>query len=167
VKDASGNLPVSTQATVPTSDEINCAKCHTAGSLSVFMNILTSPDNAIGTTLVGQKPILCASCHGSPHAMYPPREAKDNYQPEHYQGSKIKSIGNCGVCHDSSISSPLSLINSKLKTQNLKLKNPRRARVFVSTRSRNRTGTNITVHWILSPTRLPIPPPGPKIENRN
>jgi len=38
VKDASGNLLASTQATVPTSDEINCSKCHTQGSESVFTN---------------------------------------------------------------------------------------------------------------------------------
>jgi hypothetical protein len=219
VKDGSGNVLVTTLATVPTSDEINCAKCHSEGPFSVFTNILTSHDNAIGTNLVGQKPILCASCHGSPalgtngpgssgkylsqaihgfhadkeascydchpgattkcsrsnahmgttgdgnctschgqlaevassidngrvpwvtepkcvtchsdvegvetndelyrnstghgnvyctachgspHAMYPSREAKDNYQPEHYQGSKIKTIGSCGVCHGNS-----------------------------------------------------------------
>jgi hypothetical protein len=219
VKDGSGNLLVTTQATVPTSDEINCAKCHSEGPASVFMNILTSHDNAMGTTLVDQKPVLCASCHGSPalgtigpgssgkylseaihgyhadkdascydchpgattkcnrskahmgttddgncttchgdlanvastisngrvpwvtepkcvtchtdvegvetndqlyrnstghgnvyctachgspHTMFPSREAKDNYQPEHYQGSKIKTIGSCGVCHDNS-----------------------------------------------------------------
>jgi hypothetical protein len=219
VKDGSGNVLVTTQATVPTSDEINCAKCHTEGAGSVFTNILTAHDIAHGTDLVNSKPVLCASCHGSPalgtngpgtsgkylsqaihgyhaskdascydchpgnttkcsrsnahmgttgdgncttchgdmanvastidngrvpwvtepkcvtchtdvtgvdtqnalyrnstghgnvyctachgspHAMYPSREAKDNYQPEHYQGSKIKSIGSCGVCHDNS-----------------------------------------------------------------
>ncbi len=31
------------------------------------------------------------------------------------------------------------------------------------TRSRNRTGTTITGHWILSPARLPIPPPGQRL----
>ncbi len=219
VKDGSGNLLATTRATVPTSDEINCAKCHSEGSSSVFTNILIAHDNEHGTDLVNQKPVLCASCHGSPalgtsgpgssgiylsqaihgfhadkdagcydchpgattkcsrskahmgsdsdgnctechgdmenvastidngripwvtepkcvtchtdvegvethdalyrnstghgsvyctachgspHAMYPSQEAKDNYQPEHYQGSKIKTIGSCGVCHDSS-----------------------------------------------------------------
>jgi len=67
VKDNHGNLLAQTRATVPTSDEINCAKCH-----------------------------------GSPHAMYPSRETADNYQPDQYQGSKIKTIGSCGVCHSSS-----------------------------------------------------------------
>jgi hypothetical protein len=219
VKDGSGKLLATTRATVPTSDEINCAKCHSSGPSSVFTNILTSHDNALGTSLVNQKPVLCASCHGSPalgtngpgssgkylsqaihgfhasknascydchpgattkcsrslahmgtnndgncitchgdmanvastidngrvpwvtepkcvtchtgvdgvetndalyrnstghgnmyctachgspHTMYPSNEAKDNYQPEHYQGSKIKTIGSCGICHDSS-----------------------------------------------------------------
>ena len=30
----------------------------------------------------------------------------------------------------------------------------------ICTRDRHRTGTNISVHRILSPARLPIPPPG-------
>jgi hypothetical protein len=220
VKDATGNIIATTQATVPTSDEINCAKCHTGGGVSVFTNILMKHDAAHGTTLVDQKPVLCAkchgspalgttgpgssgvyfsqaihgfhatknavcydchpgtttkcsrsnahmgtsgdgncvtchgdmanvastiktggrvpwvnepkcvschtgvdgvetntvlyrnskghgnvycpACHGSPHAMFPSREAKDNYQPNQYQGSKIKSIGSCGVCHGDS-----------------------------------------------------------------
>jgi hypothetical protein len=66
VKDNSNNLLVTTEATAPTSDEINCAKCHTAGTTSVFTNILHSHDVAIGTSLVSQEPVLCASCHGSP-----------------------------------------------------------------------------------------------------
>ena len=219
VKDASGNLLATTQATVPTSDEINCAKCHTGGTSSVFTNILQAHDDKEGTSLVDQKPVLCANCHGSPalgttgpgtsgkyfsqaihgshagrdatcydchpgattkcsrslahmgttndgncttchgdmanvassigngrvpwvtepkcvtchtdadgvetysdlyrnssghgglycsachgspHAMYPSREAKDNYQPNQYMGNKIKTIGSCGICHDDS-----------------------------------------------------------------
>ncbi len=219
VKDGSGNLLATTQATVPTSDEINCAKCHSGGASSVFTNILQAHDDKEGTSLVSQKPVLCAdchgspalgtsgpgtsgkylsqalhgshasrsaacydchpgsttkcsrslahmgtagdgncttchgdmaqvassissgrvpwqtepkcatchdatngvdtqtalyrnssghgnlycsACHGSPHAMYPSREAKDNYQPNQYMGSTIKTIGSCGVCHDDS-----------------------------------------------------------------
>jgi hypothetical protein len=36
VRDASNNLLVMTEATIPTSDEINCAKCHTNGATSVY-----------------------------------------------------------------------------------------------------------------------------------
>jgi len=219
VKDQSGNLIATTKATVPTSDEINCAKCHSDGPLSVFMNILKIHDTEEGTNLVNETPVLCAkchgspalgtdgpgssgkylsqvihgfhasknascydchpgattkcsrsiahmgsnndgncitchgdmenvaatidngrvpwvtepkcvtchtnvsgvetnnalyrnstghgnvyctACHGSPHAMYPSRESKDNYQPNQYQGSKIKTIGSCGLCHGNS-----------------------------------------------------------------
>jgi hypothetical protein len=219
VKDGSGNLLASTRATVPTSDEINCAKCHSGVSSSAFTNIIQTHDEEEGTSLNNQKPVLCASCHGSPplgtsgpgisgkylsqaihgfhasegascydchpgtttkcsrsvahmgtntdgncttchgdmanvasgidngrvpwasepkcvtchtnvdgvetyttlyrnstghgnlycsachgspHAMYPSREAKDNYQPNQYMGSNIKTIGSCGVCHDNS-----------------------------------------------------------------
>jgi hypothetical protein len=219
VKDGSGNLLATTQATVPTSDEINCAKCHSDGPSSVFTNILQTHDDEEGTSLVTQKPVLCAkchgspalgstgpgtsgkylsqaihgshasrgagcydchpgtstkcsrslahmgtnddgncttchgdmanvassinsgripwvtepkcvtchdnaegvetndalyrnsaghgdlycsACHGSPHAMYPSREAKDNYQPKQYMGNKIKTIGSCGICHENS-----------------------------------------------------------------
>ncbi len=220
VKDAGGSVIATTQATVPTSDEINCAKCHSGGQSSVFTNILKTHDASMGTTLADQKPVLCATCHGSPalgtvgpgvsgkylsqaihgfhstknascydchpgvttqcsrslahmgsgsdgnctnchgdlakvastiesggrvpwesepkcvtchtgvsgvetgttlyqsstghgglycsachgspHAMFPSREAKDNYQPDQYQGSKVKTIGSCGVCHDDS-----------------------------------------------------------------
>lgn len=220
VRDVSGKIIAATKATIPTSDEINCAKCHSGGGASVFTNILKAHDSRHGTTLVSQKPVLCAkchgspalgttgpgssgkyfsqaihgfhasksatcydchpgattkcnrslahmgtkgdgncvqchgdmanvastiksgsripwvdeprcvtchpgvtgvetsttlfrnakghgnlycsTCHGSPHAMYPSREARDNYQPNQYQGSKIKTIGSCGVCHSSS-----------------------------------------------------------------
>jgi hypothetical protein len=220
VKDVNGTVLATTQATVPTSDEINCAKCHSEDGSSAFSNILNTHDEEEGTTLFSQKPVLCAkchgspalgttgpgtsgkylsqaihgyhasknascydchpgsttrcsrslahmgttddgncttchgtmanvastiesgnrvpwigepqcikchtgvsglesgtalyrhseghgnlycsACHGSPHAMYPSREAKDNFQPDQYQGSTIKTIGSCGVCHDDS-----------------------------------------------------------------
>ncbi len=219
VKDASGNVLAKTHATVPVSDEINCDKCHSEGSSTVFHNILQAHDDEEGTDLVDQKPVLCASCHGSPalgtsgpgssgmyfseaihgyhatkdagcydchpgqttkcsrslehmgsandgncvachgdmanvastiangrvpwenepacktchtnvsgmapsntlyrnakghgqlycttchgspHAMYPSREAIDNYQPLQYMGTKVKTIGSCGVCHENS-----------------------------------------------------------------
>ena len=35
-----------------------------------------------------------------------------------------------------------------------------RYKIMLSTRGRGRTGTANYGHWILSPARLPIPPPG-------
>jgi hypothetical protein len=80
---------------VPWASEPSCATCHT-GVTGV----------STGTTLYrnarGHGDIYCTACHGSPHAMYPSRETADNYQPNQYQGSKIKTIGSCGICHSSS-----------------------------------------------------------------
>lgn len=68
VKDLSGNTLVQTQAMVPTSDEINCRRCHAPiGSITgAFIDILRTHDSSHATTLETDVPILCASCHGSP-----------------------------------------------------------------------------------------------------
>ena len=63
VKDGSGKVLAQTTTTVPTSDEINCAKCHGADALN---DVLKKHDAAIGTQLFAHRPVLCASCHGSP-----------------------------------------------------------------------------------------------------
>ncbi len=67
VRDAGGNVVATTRAMVPTSDEINCAKCHGNGTVdSAFDNILQKHDTLSGTSLIASQPVLCASCHGSP-----------------------------------------------------------------------------------------------------
>ncbi|KAB2953094.1 cytochrome c [Heliorestis acidaminivorans] len=49
--------------------------------------------------------MMCASCHGSPHAIYPVSTVfgydQINYQPESLQGfaGPIGANGNCSVCH--------------------------------------------------------------------
>ena len=63
VKDGSGATVAQTRATVPTSDEINCNRCHGANA---FQDVLTKHDASHGTNLSGNKPVLCADCHGSP-----------------------------------------------------------------------------------------------------
>jgi hypothetical protein len=71
VKDAAtGAVLGITQATVPTSDEFSCNKCHGADP---FNDILRKHDTKEGTTLAAQKPILCASCHASPALGMPSR----------------------------------------------------------------------------------------------
>jgi len=42
--------------------------------------------------------ILCSSCHGSPHSLYPSILPADNDQPMALQGSE-SAIGRCDVCH--------------------------------------------------------------------
>jgi len=62
VKDGSGKTLATTRATVPTSDDINCAKCHGADA---FNDVLMKHDDEVGTTLAQSKPVLCAKCHGT------------------------------------------------------------------------------------------------------
>jgi|WetSurMetagenome_2_1015567.scaffolds.fasta_scaffold52662_1 hypothetical protein len=72
VKNSSGTTLVTSRATVPTSDEINCARCHAPGGTitEVFNDIATVHDRDRGTafmaSIAGGAPILCAKCHGSP-----------------------------------------------------------------------------------------------------
>jgi hypothetical protein len=42
--------------------------------------------------------LFCSSCHGSPHAIYPSREANDNQQSIRVQGH-AGVISDCMVCH--------------------------------------------------------------------
>lgn len=65
VKDASGATLATTRTTVPTSDEIDCGRCHAPGG-DAFADILAKHDAREGTVLAAKRPVLCASCHGSP-----------------------------------------------------------------------------------------------------
>lgn len=82
---------------IPWVNEPKCVSCHT-GVTEV------NTDTLLYRNSRGHGQIYCAGCHGSPHAMYPSREAGDNYQPNQYQNfaTRIKSIGSCGGCHDNS-----------------------------------------------------------------
>lgn len=79
---------------VPWGNEPKCTTCHTG-----------VPEVDTQSTLYrnarGHGGIYCASCHNSPHAMYPSREATDNQQPIRLQNS-AETIGSCGVCHENS-----------------------------------------------------------------
>jgi hypothetical protein len=66
-----GKVVANTQCVVPVSDEMNCAKCHKTGGVAakgiatptMEGNILTLHDKKEKTTLMKQRPVLCASCH--------------------------------------------------------------------------------------------------------
>ncbi len=68
VKDAADVTLVQTRAMVPTSDEINCGRCHVPGGsiTETFVHILQTHYANHATPLVNSVPILCATCHGSP-----------------------------------------------------------------------------------------------------
>ena len=86
-----------TQIRIPWEEEPTCVSCHT-GVVGVDTN------EALYRNARGHGNVYCSACHGSPHAMIPSNEVKDNYQAMQYQGKnrRVKTIGSCGVCHDSS-----------------------------------------------------------------
>ncbi len=72
-RDSSGQILASTQTVLPVSTEMNCQYCHQDnGSANrsiatgvVKRNILTLHDQKNATTLMSQRPVLCAGCHAS------------------------------------------------------------------------------------------------------
>ena len=96
VKDSSGNVVAETKTMAPVSDEINCAKCH--GS-DAFNDILVKHDAKNATTLVDQKPVLCASCHGDPALGSPKSEKKYLSEAIHGFHATVSNVPACYDCH--------------------------------------------------------------------
>jgi len=101
-KNLSGTVLATTRATVPTSDEIHCDKCHgTAGNIeSAFLDILQKHDADIHTSLSTNTPVLCASCHGSPALGTSGQGTAGIYLSEAIHGfhSTVPGVG-CYDCH--------------------------------------------------------------------
>ncbi len=81
--DSSGNTLATTDMVVPIASETDCRNCHSTGRMAARdptvawstdpnieiqakWNVLILHDHVRGTNLVGQAPVLCASCHYSP-----------------------------------------------------------------------------------------------------
>lgn len=58
-------LVARTQSVVPTSTEMSCILCHNMPNVSTASDILIRHDQLHGTTLMQEKPVLCARCHAS------------------------------------------------------------------------------------------------------
>lgn len=94
---------------IPWAEEPACASCHVSASSATLTTVSagtsTIPEVDTGVELyrnaVGHGGMYCAACHGSPHAMVPSDEAKDNYQALQYQDKSV-TIGTCEVCHSTS-----------------------------------------------------------------
>jgi len=100
VKDANGNVLASTKATVPTSDEINCAKCHGADA---FNDVLTKHDLGEGTSLLNSKPVLCANCHGTMALGKAGKGTSGKYLSEAIHGFHSTRGASCYDCHPGQI----------------------------------------------------------------
>jgi hypothetical protein len=96
VRNAAGAVVAQTDATVPISSEINCAKCHGGDA---FQDILVKHDTRNGTSLVNSQPVLCASCHGDPALGAPKNGNKYLSDAVHGFHSTVDPQPNCYDCH--------------------------------------------------------------------
>jgi len=98
VKDTSGAVVAQTRTTIPISDEINCAKCHN-GNSNPMLDVLQKHDRNVGTHLVDGRPVLCASCHGSPALGQSGRGSSGKYLSEAIHGYHASKGASCYDCH--------------------------------------------------------------------
>ena len=96
VKNSGGTVVAGTHCTVPTSDEINCAKCH---GPQPFDNILEEHDKVNGQSLKSMKPVLCASCHGSPALGTSGKGSSGKYLSEAIHDAHASRGAACYDCH--------------------------------------------------------------------
>ncbi len=94
IKNTSGTVVAQTRTTAPTSDDINCAKCH---GTSAFADILQKHDRMHGTSLQTSNPVLCASCHASPALGM--TSASGNYLSRNIHKSHATRGATCYDCH--------------------------------------------------------------------
>jgi hypothetical protein len=97
VKTSSGQVLAKTRATIPTSDEIRCDKCH-GRRVRPYLEL---HDKKVGTRLQQQSnPFLCASCHGSP-ALRAPGQTGVSYLSRAMHGfhAKLAKAPGCYDCH--------------------------------------------------------------------
>jgi hypothetical protein len=94
---SAGVMVARTRATVPTSDEIDCAKCH---GDRPFEDILAKHDAMHGTALAAAAPVLCANgtCHGSP-ALGQSGPGSGGYLSAAIHGAHADRNAACLDCH--------------------------------------------------------------------
>ena len=95
VKNLSGNIVANTKATVPTSDDINCDRCH---GVNAFQDILEKHDIKHETNLASTI-VLCASCHGIPALGTSGPCTSEKYLSEAIHGAHSQRGAACYDCH--------------------------------------------------------------------
>ena len=89
-----------TRATVPTSDEINCGKCHSSRDPNPLKDILLTHDAKRGTSLAARNaPVLCAECHGSPALGTSGPGVSGKYLSQAIHGFHATQGASCYDCH--------------------------------------------------------------------
>ena len=96
VKSDTGSILAQTRTTVPTSDEIHCDRCH---GDNAFIDILQKHDAEKKTKLMDEKPVLCASCHGTPALGANEAGSSGKYLSQAIHGSHASRGATCLDCH--------------------------------------------------------------------
>jgi len=97
--DADNKLLAMTRTTIPTSDEINCGKCHNDVK-PVMLDVLRKHDEKVKkVNLEKGKPKLCAECHGSPALGMKGRGSANTYLSEAIHGFHADKGALCYDCH--------------------------------------------------------------------
>ena len=96
VKNDAGATLIETQATIPTSDEMHCDRCHGA---EAFTDILAKHDAENETDLLGSTPVLCADCHGDPALGLAGEGSSGVYLSEAVHGFHADKDATCYDCH--------------------------------------------------------------------
>lgn len=110
VSKATGTVLATQRVVTPVSSEMRCDNCHkNNGSANpgistenVATNILTLHDKKEGTDLMNQRPVLCASCHGS-NALGTTGQAGvpnlSNAMHSKHNGKVPNTLDGCYNCH--------------------------------------------------------------------
>jgi hypothetical protein len=97
-------LEARTQAVVPVSTEMSCILCHNRPGVSTATDILQRHDELHGTSLMSQRPVLCANCHGS-NALGLPGDPNRHNLSRAMHGAHASRMGQinlpevCYACH--------------------------------------------------------------------
>ncbi len=105
---------------VPFDEEPSCRECHTA--------TYGEPEGQLYRHSAGHGGVMCAACHGSPHAIYPSREDRDNANHVALQGH-VGTLTECAVCHGvppadpgpHGLNSPTGIVEEELSEGALRL----------------------------------------------
>lgn len=99
-----GNTIAQTRATVPTSDEIHCARCHGTAVVGAFVDILQKHDQLHSTTLAAHAPVLCGdgTCHSSP-ALGQSAPGAQGYLSAVIHGAHADRGALCTDCHPGAV----------------------------------------------------------------
>lgn len=93
-----------TQVVVPVSTEMSCQLCHNTPGISTASAILSKHDQLHATTLMAQRPVLCADCH-SDNALGLPGQPGVSNLSHAMHGAHASRMGSitldrvCYVCH--------------------------------------------------------------------